>query len=554
MMTQYLKIGVSLVPDPSLGYEKCYNEIEWEKIDVSENYAFECIERNLEKKDKTALIWIDEQGYYKRYTFGDLSILSNKLANVLDSLGIKKGDRVCTLLPKIPEMYISMLAIWKVGAICVPLFTAFGKNEVMYRIKDSGAKLAITDQINKFKIDMNELKNFHLIVVNKHEEEYHKDEIDFWKVIESSSPHYDIVETNENDPITICYTSGTTGPSKGTVIHRGGVRWLYPWIVYSLLPVNKDSITFNAGDPAWTFGMFTAGTANWLMGRTMLVYNGKFDVKIWLKIIQDYQVDVLACSPTALRMIIAQPNLIEKYNLSNLDRIVVAGEIIAAESLILAQKLFKCPVLDCYGLTEAGMIINNYINFPDFKIKFGETVASVGKPLPRFEVKIIDEEGKPSNKGELAIKLSPWHFACNYWMNSEEWKKRITEDGYFRTGDLAYCDEEGYFYIIGRVDDLIKTSAYRIGPAEVESAILKHPAVQLAAVIGKPDPIRGQIIKAYIVLKQGYEASQQLANEIQNFVKNNYSKVTYPREIEFVDNIPVTETGKIMRRLLRTKY
>lgn len=553
-MENYIKIGSSYVPSPNLGYYRCYNEIDWEKIDVSQNYAYECLERNAEAYEKTALIWINEDDNYLRFTFKDLNILSNKLANVIENLGIKKGDRVCTLLPKIPEMYISMLAIWKVGAVCVPLFTAFGKSEVMYRIKDSGAKLIITDIPNRHKINTSEINNITVLAVQKEKEEIKNGDLDFWHEVQNSSFQYDIAETNEKDALTICYTSGTTGPAKGTIIHRGGIRWLYPWIAYSLLPLDKTSLTFNAGDPAWTFGMFTAGTANWLAGRPILVYNGKFDPNKWLKIIQDYQVTVLACSPTALRMLISQQNAAYNYDLRSLNRIVVAGEIIGVETINQAQKIFNVPVLNCYGLTEAGMIINNYLVFEDFKIKLGETVASVGKPLPGFEVKIIDENGIPSEKGELVIKLSPWHFACGYWNNMEEWNKRITQDGYFKTGDLAYRDDEGYYYIIGRIDDLIKTAAYRIGPAEVESVIMQHPAVQMAAVVGKPDPIRGQIIKAYIVLRQGYTSSQKLVQEIQEFVKQKYSAVAYPREIEFVDQIPVTETGKIIRKALRSNF
>jgi len=548
-----VKLAGGEVPHPKKGYKTCYDEISHANIDVAPNFASLCCDIWSERRGKIALIYVDPRGH-KKYTFNELRILSNKFANVLESLGVEKQDKVLTLLPRIPEFYITMLGTWKVGAVLVPVFTAFAKEPIRYRIEETDPKVIVTDFANQHKIDRDN-RRVVIVVADSEGRGIQRGDLSFWNEMDGASRKFDPVEISEDELISIHYSSGTTGLPKGCMIHRGGLKWLYPWVVYNLgLGIDDKHLVFNWGDPAWSFGTYTAGTACWLAGIPLLVYNGRFEPEVILKIAQDFSVTIMAGAPTALRLLVSRPDLVEKYDLTSLSHFVIAGEILDSATLLKARELFKVPVLDTYGLTEVGMVLGNFAVFDDLIIKYGERVASVGKVIPGYKVKVVDENGKPVKTGEIGRLLVgniEWFLCSGYYKKMENWKGRFDDEGFFDTGDLAYFDDDGYFYIVGRSDDLIKTSGYRVGPGEIEGTLLKHPAVKEVAVSGVHDPTRGQIIKAYIVLNPGYRSSPELARELQNFVREQYSRHAYPHEIEFVEAIPTTESGKIMRRLLR---
>jgi acetyl-CoA synthetase len=534
-------------------YDEIYRSFDWNDVwkyldwkGPELNVAHEYVDRH--DSHRVVLFWEDAQGRSAKYTFHEMKVLSNRLANALESLGITKGDRVGLLLPRIPEHWISMIAIWKVGAISVHIFTAFGPDAITYRLNASEAKALITDQANLAKVEVEKIPTLkHIIVVTEPGVKLPEKYLSFWDLINSSSKSYDVAKTRENDVCALFFTSGTTGPPKGVMIpHSGACKWLIPWYIYALGITDKD-LHFNTADPAWTYGAFTVGLSNWLFGNPMLVYNGPFDPEAWFRLIQKYGVTTMGAAPTAYRMLVANPELVAKYDLSSLRVLYTGGEPATKELVLKVEKVLRAPLYESYGITEVSMIINNYAGIETWKVKPG----SIGRELPGIEVILVDEQGNEVERGEvgeIAIKHHPGFLGCGYWKAMDAWNKKFLRGEYFLSGDLAYMDEDGYYWFTGRADDLIKTAAYRVGPSEIEEVIMAHPDVIEVAVIGKPDPIRGSIIKAFVVARH---PSEKLAKEIQDLVRERYSRVAYPREIEFVDSLPKTETGKIMRRVLR---
>jgi acetyl-CoA synthetase len=515
----------------NFNWEEIDEEFDWKK---NINVAHECCDRHA-FSNKTALFWESANGQSKKYTFNELKRLSNKLANFLEHSGIRRGDRVATLLPRIPEVFVSSLAVWKTGAICVPIFTAFGEDSIKYRINDSGAVSLITNSKNKPKVSGIKLKN--LIVIDEVQDE-----------IESFSERCNVLKTHDGDIFDILYTSGTTGYPKGGMIHHGGLKWLVAWSKYAL---GEVGVVFNTADPSWSYGRFSIGLANWVIGKPILVYEGEFDAETWLGLMEKYKVKGVAAVPTAYRMLVSLGDKIKKFDLE-IKVFYTAGEPATKELVEAVERLFKVPLYESYGLTEVAMLINNYFGLRNWRIKSGST----GKPLPGFEVKLLGDDGRAVKKGktgEIAVRSSAKMRAVGYWKREEEWNKRLG-DGYFLTGDMAYEDKDGYYWFVGRKDDLIKTSGYRIGPFEVENAIASHPLVSEAAVVAKPDKLRGNIIKAVVVLVDGAEPSDRIETEIKEIVKRKVSNVAYPREIAFTKELPRTESGKIKRGEIRKLF
>ncbi|MBI5969148.1 MAG: AMP-binding protein [Deltaproteobacteria bacterium] len=540
--------------------EEIHRQFDWEEFsrrhldwDPGErlNIAHEVVDRHARDPQKVALFCISREGKEEKYTYRELKKLTSQFANVLRELGIKKGDAVARLLPRIPEAYITLFGTWKAGAIDVPLYTAFGPEAIEYRVQDSGAKLLITDAENRDKwVGTREsLPEVNVLVTSRDRSSgMRRGDLSFWSEMDKVSREFATVETSSEDIAILQYTSGTTGLPKGTAIPHKGIITVLPYPKY-LLDVKDDDMFWGYADPAWVYGSLTVGSTLLCLGHSLLVDEGRLEAKRWYEIMERWEVTNFSAAPTSYRTILAAGEDLPKHYQLKVERFTSGGEFLNAEAMLWFERNLGVPIADQYGITEVGMLLGNY---PGMKLKPG----SMGKPFPGFEIKIMDEEGNeaaPNQTGLIVAKKNPYFLSTNYWKQPEKWNESFIKDQWFNTGDLAAKDEDGYFYFKGRSDDLMSISGYRVGPAEVEGSLMEHPAVSEAAVIGKPDPIRGEIIKAFIVLKSGFQPSDRLAGEIQESVKQRLSKHSFPRQIEFLSELPKTASGKIMRRELRKR-
>jgi acetyl-CoA synthetase len=530
------------------GFSRQY--LDWDPAERL-NIAHEVVDRHAKDPKKVALFCISREGKEEKYTYRELKRLTSQFANVLKELGVKKGDAVARLLPRIPEVYITLFGTWKVGAIDVPLYTAFGPEAVEYRVKDSGAKLIVTDTENRDKVEGTKegLKDVKVIVVSRDRSSgIRRGDLSFWSEMEKAKKDFATVETSAEDIAILQYTSGTTGLPKGTAIPHKGIITVLPYPKY-MLNVKDDDMFWGYADPAWVYGSLTVGSTLLCLGYSLLVDEGRLEAKRWYEIMERWEVTNFSAAPTTYRTILAAGEDLPKRYQLKVKRFTCGGEFLNPEAMLWFERNLGVPVSDQYGITEVGMILGNY---PGMKLKPG----SMGKPFPGFEIRIMDEEGHeaaPHQTNLIVAKKNPYFLSTAYWNQPEKWKECFIEEQWFNTGDLAAKDEEGYFYFKGRADDLMSLSGYRVGPAEVESSLMEHISVAEAAVIGKPDPIRGEVIKAFIVLKSGIKPSDRLAQEIQESVKQRLSKHSFPREIEFLTELPKTASGKIMRRELRKR-
>jgi acetyl-CoA synthetase len=513
------------------------------------NFAHEAVDRHAKDPNKVALFYISPEGREEKYTYRELKHLSSKFANVLKNLGVGKGDRVARMLPRCPESYATFMGTWKIGAVDVPLYTAFGPEAVEQRVKGAGAKILVTDSENRGKVERIEggLPGVDIVVVGGERGlGIRRGDVGFYHEMASATREFETVETKSEDLAIIQFTSGTTGPPKGAMVTHGSMICLLPYPRYCL-GIQEDDVFWGFADPGWIYGLLTAGSGVLVMGGSLLVHGGRFDAKTWYEIMQRYEVNNFTAAPTAFRTVIAAgDDLPQQYRLK-VRRLSSAGEALNPEASLWFEKHFGVPMSDHYGATEVGMTLGNY---PFMKQKPG----SMGKPCPGFDVAILDEAGNklaPGQTGVIAVKRNKYLLAQGYWNDKEKWDARFLKGEWFNTGDLAATDEDGYFFYKGREDDIISSSGYRIGPAEVEGTLLEHPGVAEAAVVGKPDEQRGELVKAFVVLKAGFESSGDLSKELQNLVRNRYSKHAYPREIDFLPELPKTESGKVMRRELR---
>lgn len=493
-------------------------------------------------KSKIALYWQGENGEKKKFTFFELYLLSNRFANLLKNLGVKKGDRVFFFLPRVPELYYGFMGALKIGAIGGTLFAAFGPQALFDRLNNSGAKILVTNKelyqrVRPLEKDLPELQKVLLI------------DNDFETLMSAASEEFASVHLSPDDPMFMLYTSATGNtPVCGIVIPQKAIiqqKITAQWV----LDLHDNDIYWCTADPGWVTGAVYGILAPFLLGITQVVFAGRFEPAKWYGIIQNYKVTVLYTAPTAIRMLMSDSKVLKKYQLSSLRHICSVGEALPATCIRWTQNNLGLPIHDTWWQTETGAIMT--ANYRSVKIKPG----SMGKPIPGIKLAIIDKQGKelpPNTEGDLAIKVGWPSMMIDVWRNPERYKTYFRND-WFVSGDRATKDKEGYYWFIGRADDIIKTSGERVGPFEVESALQTHPAVLESAVIGKPDPLRGQIIKAFIVLKKGQNSSDELKNQIQQFVKKELAGHAYPREIEFVDKLPKNRSGKIVRRLLKAK-
>ncbi|MDN9009786.1 acetate--CoA ligase [Brevibacillus laterosporus] len=538
-------------------YDRTYETFQWADAEKQfswyetgkVNMAYEAIDRhaNSEKKDKVALVYSDSTRE-ESYTYAELRRLSNRFANVLHDLGVTKGDRVFIFMPRTPELYVSLLGILKNGAIVGPLFEAFMEAAVRDRLADSEAVAIVTTPALLPRIPIKELPHLKHVIVVGAKGEATDGQVSYEKQMEQASDEFDMVWLDREDGMILHYTSGSTGKPKGVLhVHNAMIQHYQTgkWV----LDLKDDDVYWCTADPGWVTGTSYGIFSPWLNGVTNVVRGGRFTPDDWYKTLEKNKITVWYSAPTAFRMLMgAGDELVQKYDLSSLRHILSVGEPLNPEVVYWGMKVFEKRIHDNWWMTETGgQLISNYSSMP---IKPG----SMGKPVPGVYATILDNQGNelpPNRMGNLAIKAGWPSMMRAIWKNPAKYEEYFHIPGWYISGDSAYKDEEGYFWFQGRIDDVINTSGERVGPFEVESKLVEHPAVAEAGVIGKPDPVRGEVIKAFIALRDGYEPSDELMDDIKRFVKEGLAAHAAPREIEFRDKLPKTRSGKIMRRVLK---
>ena len=536
-------------------YTETYRNFDWSEVEKAftwsetgkVNMAYECIDKHVDqgRGDKVALHYQDEQRT-ESYTFTEMKDRSNQAANVLkDKANVNKGDRVFIFMPRTPELYFAFMGILKLGAIVGPLFEAFMEKAVTDRLENSEAKVIITTNALLPRIPVDQLPHLETVVVV--DDDVDNNYVDFNKEMKAASTDFDMEWLNLDDGLILHYTSGSTGQPKG-VLHEQRAMMVHYISGKYVLDIQEDDVYWCTADPGWVTGTSYGVFSPWLNGATNCIAGGRFSPEAWYQMIEDFKVTIWYTAPTALRMLMsAGDDVIKNYDLSSLRSILSVGEPLNPEVIKWAKDVYGLRVLDTWWMTETGG--HMIVNYPTMDMKLG----SMGKPLPGIEAAIVDDQGNelPANRmGNLAIKKGWPSMMVAIWKNPEKYDSYFIGDWYV-SGDSAYKDEDGYFWFQGRVDDVIMTAGERVGPFEVESKLDEHEAVAEAGVIGKPDRVRGEIIKAFVALKEGYEPSDELKEDIRQFVKKGLAAHAAPREIEFKDKLPKTRSGKIMRRVLK---
>lgn len=539
-------------------YEETYRHFAWDETEKQftwyktglVNLAYEAIDRHATnfRKNKIALYYRDGIRNEK-YTFKEMKELSNQAGNVFKKYGhVAKGDRVFIFMPRSPELYISVLGAIKLGAIVGPLFEAFMEGAVRDRLSDSEAKVLVTTPELLDRVPVAELPSLQRIFVVGENVQEQGPFIDFMKRLNEASNELNIEWVDRTDGLILHYTSGSTGKPKG-VLHVHNAMIQHYQTAKWVLDLKEDDVYWCTADPGWVTGTSYGIFGPWLTGTSNVIIGGRFSPDTWYEMIEKLGVTVWYSAPTAFRMLMgAGDEIVTKYNLASLRHILSVGEPLNPEVIRWGAKVFKLRIHDTWWMTETGgQLICNY---PCLPIKPG----SMGKPIPGIAAAIVDDQGNelpPYRMGNLAIKKGWPSMMQTIWNNPTKYESYFLPGDWYVSGDSAYMDDDGYFWFQGRIDDVIMTSGERVGPFEVESKLVEHFAVAEAGVIGKPDPVRGEIIKAFISLRDGYQPSEELKEEIRQFVKNGLAAHAAPREIEFRDKLPKTRSGKIMRRVLK---
>ncbi|MFB6170128.1 MAG: acyl-CoA synthetase [Haloarculaceae archaeon] len=538
-------------------YDRACETFEWDDIYAAAdwdapdrlNVAHEVCDRHAENRETVALYYAGEDGERETVTFWELAERSNRVANVLDDL-VDRGDRVFSYMPRIPEHYAALIGTLKRGAVWGSVNERFGPDGIAYRLDDCDAKVVFTTPENRATVAaaLEEVPSVeHVVVVSDDGTGVRRGDVSYHEAVSQASKAYEAEETGGEDDALLYYTSGTTGRAKG-VLHRH--RW-----VAGVAATQRYAVDLQEGDCYWStadLGWLT-GPINtlgaWFWGTSLFTYEGEFDPAEWASLLDEFPVSVLFSVPTAYRMLRENEAVLDGVDL-DLRHVLSIGEPLSAGVVEWGEETLGVTIHDTYGQTETGnMIINNY---PTMELRPG----SMGKPLPGITAEVVDPEtGEPLDPGETGEIAQRGDYPCffaGYWERPEQTADCFVNDWYL-SGDLARKDEDGYFWFEGRADDVILSSGYRIGPFEVESSLGEHEAVAEAAVVPKPDEERGNIVKAYVVLSEGFEPSDDLAVDIQNHVRTELSAHEYPREIEFVADLPKTVTGKIRRTELRDR-
>lgn len=551
------RIPATAVDSNLASYEDAAANFKWEELEKEfswyetgkVNMAYEAIDRHVDSGNGTNVaLYYSDNTRDEAYTFDELRKQSNRFANVLRKFGITKGERIFIFMPRTPELYFSILGSLKVGAVVGPLFEAFMETAVKDRLLDSEATAIVTTPALLKRIKREELPALKHIIVFGEDVETDDCIVDYTSEMQQAAEEAEIEWLDREDGLILHYTSGSTGKPKG-VFHVQNAMIQHYYTGKVVLDLKKNDIYWCTADPGWVTGTSYGIFAPWLNGATNVIRGGRFSPNDWYQTIQKYGVTVWYSAPTAFRMLMgAGDDVVAGFDLSSLRHVLSVGEPLNPEVVRWGLKVYNQRIHDTWWMTETGgQLICNY---PSMDIKPG----SMGKPIPGVKAAITDDQGNvvpPYRMGNLAIQ-TPWpSMMRKVWNNPAKYEEYFRLTGWYVSGDSAYMDEDGYFWFQGRIDDVINTSGERVGPFEVESKLVEHPAVAEAGVIGKPDPLRGEIIKAFIALREGYTPTDELKQEISQFVKIGLSAHAAPREIEFKDKLPKTRSGKIMRRVLK---
>ena len=525
---------------PMATYEQALEEFEWEIPDTF-NFGADVIDEWAKEPDKLALIWANSEGRERRLTFRDVAALSNRFANLLAANGVAAGDRVVVMLPRIPEWQVAMVGCHKLGAVPIPCVTMLTEKDVAYRVRHAGAAAAVTtaDNTHKFgegcrcRISVGAAEGW----------------IEFEAGLQAASDEFTPRRNAAEDPAVLYYTSGSSGMPKG-VSHSS--RGLFSWRVsaWYWLSLTETDVIWCTADTGWSKAGTSILYGPWSCGSAVLFYDGPFEPEKRFELLERYGVTVFCAAATELRQLTVLDST--SADLSSLRLTVSAGESVNPEIVRSWKERTGSPLLDGYGQTETLMTV---LNYPGMPVKPG----SMGRPLPGTDAAVLDEHGNAApagDTGRLAIRCPNPQIMLGYWRDDElTAQSHIEVDGerWFITGDMASMDAEGYFFYDGRGDDVINSAGYRIGPMEVENALMEHPAVLECAVAASPDPDRGEVVKAFVILNDGHVGDEALVTELQEHAKRFTAPYKYPRRIDFVGDLPKTVTGKIQRRVLKQR-
>jgi acetyl-CoA synthetase len=549
-------------------YEAAYRSFSWDRARTQLcglpggglNIAFEAVDRHLVhgRGDRQAIIWIGKNDTVRKLSYADLAAASNRFANALRRLGVGRADGVFALVGRIPELYIAALGTWKGGSVFCPLFSAFGPDPVRQRMAIGKARVLVTTEalyrkkVMPWRSEMPHLQ--HVLLAQRESDALPPATTDLTAVLAEASPRFDIAATAPGDPALLHFTSGTTGRPKGAIHVHDAVVAHHITGKYAL-DLHPDDIFWCTADPGWVTGTSYGIISPLTNGVTMIVDEAEFDAVRWYRILEEQRVTVWYTAPTAIRMLMKLgAEAVRSRNLSRLRFMASVGEPLNPEAVVWGQEVFGRPFHDNWWQTETGGIM--IANFASLDIKPG----SMGRPLPGVEAAIVKRQvdgavaviDQPMMTGELALKPG-WPSMFRGYLGEDDRYRKCFAGGWYLTGDLAMRDADGYYWFVGRGDDVIKSAGHLIGPFEVESALMEHPAVAEAGVIGKPDPMVGEVVKAFCSLRSGYEASDALRKEILGHARRRLGAAVAPKEIEFRPTLPRTRSGKIMRRLLKAR-
>ncbi len=545
-------------------YDEVYRVFTWNHAkdelgygcDGHYNIGYFCSDRicQMGLGDKTALIWEGFDGTVRKYTYDDVRCISNAFAAFFQEIGLAPRDRICLFMDRIPELYISFLGVLKMGGTVQPLFSAFGEEALSTRLADAQTRAILTTKrhlpkVRKIKAQLPALNR--IIVLDAGGKDLEQNEIAYSMHTAAPVEEFDIVPVDEEFPSVLHYTSGTTGKPKGALHVHSSIIAQYmttKWV----LDLQGDDIFWCTADPGWVTGTSYGIIGPWSAGVTQVVLDAGFGASKWYAFIEKYGVTVWYSAPTAIRLLMKEGlDVVKRYDHSTLRHLCSVGEPLNAEAVIWSEKAFGKPFLDTYWQTETGSIVIS--NYPGMKIKPG----SMGKPFPGVTAAIVHPKTftpitKAGSVGLIGLKPGWPSMMRDYWNNRATYCEKF-KNGWYICGDRASVDQEGYFWFVGRDDDVINTAGHLVGPFEIESALLEHPAVAESAAVGKPDPINMEVVKAFVALKPGFQPGSDLELTIMNFIRKKLSPLAMPQEIEFVDSLPKTRSGKIMRRLLRAR-
>ncbi len=554
-----------VLPPNLADYEVGYKDFTWDKAaaelvdyfdDGTLNIAYNCVDRHAAgpRADKPALLFEAADGTKESHSFADLKVATDKFANVLAAHQVGRGDRVFVFMPGVPERYVAFLGILKLGAVAGTMFAAFQEMALLDRLSDSEARVVVTNadlypRIKSIQKDLPKLKK--IIIVERGAESLPtaEDIVYYEKEMDKASSMFEIAHMGKDEYSYMLYTSGTTGKPKGVVHAHGDILQAMVTTTY-VLDIHDDDIYWCTADLGWVTGVVYGVLGIWGLGGTSVIYEGRFSPENWYNVLQEYKVTVWYSAPTAIRMLMGSSVTPKDYDLLALRHLCSVGEPLNPEAIWWGLETFGLPFHDTWWQTETGGI--SITNYPVLDVRPG----SMGKPLPGIEAAIIDDEGRPvpdGEEGNLALRASTVSSLMKtIWGNQEKFDSYFKGEWYL-SGDAAMRDADGYFWFFGRVDDVIMTAGERVGPFEVESALVTYPDVIESAVIGKPDEVRGEIIKAFVVVKPDVTQDDELKEKLKQHVKKHLAGHAYPREIEFVDKVPKTRSGKIMRRILKAQ-